>query len=135
LDRTAAVIRDSGADVVGLQEVDQHWAARSEFRDEAAELAARLSMRAFFAPIYDLPPLTDGAPRRRYGVAVLSRMPMVHTENHLLTRLSTQDQNPVPAPTPGFAEAVVLTHGGPVHVYVTHLDFRPDPAVRAAQVA
>src|SRR2546423_9106453 len=67
LDRTAAVIRDSGADVVGLQEVDQHWAARSEFRDEAAELAARLSMPAVFAPIYDLPPLTDAAARPRAG--------------------------------------------------------------------
>jgi endonuclease/exonuclease/phosphatase family metal-dependent hydrolase len=129
------VIRDSGAEVVGLQEVDVHWAARSEFRDEAAELAALLGMRVFFAPIYDLPPLTDDAPHRQYGVAVLSRFPMVHTENHLLTRLSTQDPNPVPAPMPGFAEAIVLSHAGPVHVYVTHLDFRPDPAVRVAQVA
>ncbi|HEU5474432.1 MAG TPA: endonuclease/exonuclease/phosphatase family protein [Actinophytocola sp.] len=135
LARTAAAIRDSGADVVGLQEVDVHWAARSEFRDQAAELAALLGMRVFFAPIYDLPPLTEGAPARRYGVAVLSRFPILHTENHLITRLSTQDPEPVPLPMPGFAEAVVLARGVPVHVYVTHLDFRPDPAVRAAQVA
>lgn len=135
LSRTAAVIRDNGADVVGLQEVDQHWAARSEFRDEAAELAALLDMRVFFAPIYELPPLIAGAPPRRYGVAVLSRIPIVYSENHPLTRLSTQDPNPVPAPMPGFAEAVVLSRIGPVHIYVTHLDFRPDPAVRAAQVA
>ncbi|MFL6144209.1 MAG: endonuclease/exonuclease/phosphatase family protein [Labedaea sp.] len=135
LTRTAATIRDSGADVVGLQEVDVHWAARSEFRDQAADLAALLGMRAFFAPIYDLPPDTEGAPRRQYGVAVLSRLPLLATENHQITRLSTQDPNPVPAPAPGFAEAVVLARGGPVHVYVTHLDFRPDPAVRARQVA
>lgn len=135
LARTAAAIRDSGADVVGLQEVDVAWAARSDFRDQAADLAAQLDMRVFFAPIYELPALSDGAPPRRYGVAVLSRFPIIHAENHPITRLSTQDPNPVPQPMPGFAEAVVLARGVPVHVYVTHLDFRPDPAVRAAQVA
>ena len=135
LERTASVIRDSRADVVGLEEVDVHWAARSDFRDQARDLARQLNMRVFFAPIYDLPPLTEGAPRRRYGVAVLSRHPIVATENHPLTRLSTQDPNPVPAPAPGFAEAVVLVRGVPVHVYATHLDYRADPAVRELQVA
>lgn len=135
LARTAAVIRDSRADVVGLEEVDVHWDARSDFRDEARDLARTLHMRVFFAPIYDLPPPTEGAPRRQYGVAVLSRYPILRAENHWITRLSTQDPNPVPAPAPGFAEAVVLAHGVPVHVYATHLDFRPDPAVREMQVA
>ncbi|MGH3759989.1 endonuclease/exonuclease/phosphatase family protein [Actinophytocola sp.] len=135
LARTASVIRDSRADVVGLEEVDVHWDARSDFQDQARDLARMLDMRVFFAPIYDLPPLTDGEPRRRYGVAVLSRHPIVHTENHLITRLSTQDPNPVPRPMPGFAEAVVLVRGVPVHVYTTHLDYRPDPAVREMQVA
>ncbi len=135
LSRTAAAIRDTGADVVALQEVDVHWAARSDFRDQARDLADMLRMRVFFAPIYDLDPLTPGAPRRQYGVAVLSRFPVLHTENHEITRLSTQDPNPVPRPTPGFAEAVVLVRGVPVHVYSTHLDYRPDPAVREMQVA
>lgn len=135
LARTAAVIRDSRADVVGLQEVDVHWDARSDFRDQAADLARLLHMRVFFAPIYDLPPLTEGAPRRAYGVAVLSRHRIVSAENHQLTRLSTQEPNPVPAPAPGFAEAVVLVRGVPVHVYATHLDYRADPAVRRLQVA
>ncbi len=44
LDRVAAVIRDSGADVVALQEVDRHWSARSEFVDQAAVLADKLGM-------------------------------------------------------------------------------------------
>lgn len=135
LDRTAEAIRDSRADVVGLQEVDVHWAARSEFRDQARTLATTLGMRVFFAPIYDLPPLTEDAPRRRYGVAILSRHPVLHTANHEITRLSTQDENPVPAPAPGFAEAVVLVRGVPVHVYATHLDYRADPTARIRQVA
>lgn len=135
LARTASVIRDSRAEVVGLQEVDVHWSERSEFRDQARELARQLHMGVFFAPIYDLPPLVDGQPRRQFGVAVLSRHPIVATTNHWITRLSTQDENPVPAPAPGFAEAVVLVRGKPVHVYATHLDFRADPAVREMQVA
>ncbi|MGB3444042.1 MAG: endonuclease/exonuclease/phosphatase family protein [Actinophytocola sp.] len=135
LARTAAAIRGTGADIVALQEVDVHWDVRSDFRDQARELAGMLAMRVFFAPIYDLDPLTPGAPRRQYGVAILSRFPVLHTENHEITRLSTQDPNPVPAPAPGFAEAVVLVRGIPVHVYSTHLDYRADPAVREMQVA
>jgi endonuclease/exonuclease/phosphatase family metal-dependent hydrolase len=135
LDRTAAAIRDARPDVVALQEVDVHWAERSLFRDQAKDLGRLLHMRVFFAPIYDLDPLTGGAPRRQYGVAILSRLPVLHTENHEITRLSTQDPNPVPRPAPGFAEAVVLARGVAVHVYCTHLDYRPEPGVRAAQVA
>jgi len=135
LARTADAIADTRADVVALQEVDVHWSDRSQFRDQARALGGLLRMRVFFAPIYDLDPLTPGAPRRQYGVAILSRLPLVSTENHEITRLSTVEQKPVPKPTPGFAEAVVLVRGVAVHVYATHLDYRPDPVVRTAQVA
>ncbi|MEU1123316.1 endonuclease/exonuclease/phosphatase family protein [Streptomyces sp. NPDC005899] len=135
LDRQADGLRALDADVIGLQEVDVHWGARSEWRDLAGELAGRLHMRVSFAPIYSLDPPAPGQPRREYGVALLSRYPIVSTENHDITRLSTQDPNPVPAPGPGFAEVVLRVKGLPLHVYVTHLDYRPDPAVRAAQVA
>ncbi|MEV0810727.1 endonuclease/exonuclease/phosphatase family protein [Micromonospora sp. NPDC050200] len=135
LDRTAEAIRALDADVVGLQEVDVHWGDRSDFVDEAQELAERLGMQAFFAPIYDFDPLTAGAPRRQYGVAVLSRHPILEAENHEITRLSTQVPNPVPAPAPGFAEVTVNVRGAHVHVYSTHLDYRGDPTVRRMQVA
>ncbi|MFG2625293.1 endonuclease/exonuclease/phosphatase family protein [Streptomyces sp. NPDC048473] len=135
LDRQAAEIRSLDADVIGLQEVDVHWGTRSEWRDLAAELAERLHMQVSFAPIYSLDPETPGAPRREFGVAVLSRYRIVSAGNHEITRLSTQDPNPVPAPAPGFGEVVLRVKGLPVHVYVTHLDYRADPSVRTAQVA
>jgi endonuclease/exonuclease/phosphatase family metal-dependent hydrolase len=135
LTRTAAVINGTGADVVGLQEVDVHWSARSGYADQIAELARMTGRHAFFAPIYDLDPEPGRTERRRYGVAVLSRFPIIHAENHQITRLSTVEPEPQPKPMPGFAEAVVATPGGPTHVYVTHLDYRPDPAVRRTQVA
>ena len=136
LARTADAIRDTRADVVALQEVDVHWDARSDFRDQAADLARPLRMRVFFAPIYDLDPLTAGRaapPVRRRDPEPASRC--CTRTNHWITRLSTQDENPVPTPAPGFAEAVVLVRGVAVHVYSTHLDYRADPAVRATQVA
>lgn len=134
LDRTAQAIKALDADVVGLEEVDVHWDARSQWRDTIAELAEKLGMYAGFAPIYDLDPPAAGQPRRQYGVGVLSRFPLRRTENHPITRLSTQDPNPVPAPAPGFLEAELDVRGRRVHVYVTHLDYRADPSVRLAQV-
>ncbi|MFJ5559228.1 endonuclease/exonuclease/phosphatase family protein [Streptomyces sp. NPDC093250] len=135
LDRTAAALRDLHADVIGLQEVDVHWGARSAFVDEARALAEKLRMRVFFAPIYDLEPAGEDGERRQFGVAVLSRHPVLHADNHEITRLSTQTPDPVPAPAPGFAEVVVNVRGARVHVYSTHLDYRADPSIRAAQVA
>ncbi|MFJ8544121.1 endonuclease/exonuclease/phosphatase family protein [Streptomyces sp. NPDC093586] len=135
LDRTAEAVRALRADVIGLQEVDVHWGARSDFVDEARALAEKLDMRVYFAPIYDLDPAGEGGERRQYGVAVLSRHPVVAAENHEITRLSTQTSDPAPAPAPGFAEVTVNVRGAHAHVYVTHLDYRADPSIRAAQVA
>ncbi|WP_236792805.1 endonuclease/exonuclease/phosphatase family protein [Amycolatopsis sp. GM8] len=134
LARTADAIRSLHADVIGLEEVDVHWGDRSAFADEAQELAGKLGMHVFFAPIYDLDPLTDGAPRRQYGLAILSRFPLLDKENHEITRLSTQDPDPVPAPAPGFPEVAVKVRGEFVHFYATHLDYRSEPDVRARQV-
>src|SRR5262249_4201604 len=52
-----------------------------------------------------------------------------------LTRLSTQDPNPVPAPAPGLLEATLDVSGRSVRVFNTHLDYRADPSVRRQQVA
>lgn len=136
LDRTIGVLRSADADVVALQEVDRHWGERSQWRDLIGEIATALGMRSFFAPIYSLDPPEPCAPRREYGLAILSKHPIVETVNHELTRLATiADGSPEPVPMPGFPEAVIVVHGARVHVHSTHLDYRGDPAVRTAQVA
>lgn len=134
LGRTAATIRAARADVVALQEVDVYWADRSDYADQVAELARLTGMSAYFAPIYDLDPEPGHTKRRRYGVAVLSRHPILSATNHEITRWSTVDPDAEPRPAPGFAEVVVSVRGKPVHIYNTHLDFRPDPTVRRQQV-
>ncbi|ONI68763.1 metal-dependent hydrolase [Kribbella sp. ALI-6-A] len=134
LDRTETTLRALDADVIGLQEVDVHWSDRSQWRDLVSELAGRLGMRAGFAPIYDFDPLRPGEPRRQYGLAVLSKAPILDVHNHDLTRLSTQDPDAGPMPMPGFLEAVIQAKGARLHFYVTHLDYRADPSLRRTEV-
>src|SRR6266550_2029747 len=102
---TAQAIRDAAPDLVGLQEVDVHWAERSSFVDQASSLGEQLGMQVRFARIYQLPATRADDPPREFGVAVLSKFPIVDWSNHVITRLSTQETNPLPAPLPGFLEA------------------------------
>ena len=134
LDGTASAISAFSPDVVALQEVDVYWASRSHFADQATVLGQTLKMRVCFAHIYQLSPDLHGLPMREFGVALLSTRPMTGCANHDITRLSTQEQNPVPTPMPGFLEANVEWRGASVRVFVTHLDYRADPAVRTRQV-
>lgn len=135
LDRIASVIRESKADVIGLQEVDVHWGSRSRFENAIRILADKLHMHAVHAPIYRLDPLESGQPMREFGVAILSRYPIMKATNHQITRLSIQEPNPTPKMAPGFLEATLAVHGMRLPVFVTHLDYRSDPSVRTMQVA
>ncbi|WP_261134845.1 endonuclease/exonuclease/phosphatase family protein [Bacillus sp. Marseille-Q3570] len=133
-DRIASVIEESGAEIIGLQEVDVHWGARSNNDNIIEDLAEQLDMHYFFAPIYDFDPVSEDAPRRQFGVAVLSKYPIVQATNQEITRLSTQDAEPEPKLSPGFAEAIINVKGALVPFYVTHLDYRGDPTIRTMQV-
>lgn len=132
--RTAEVIRKSGADIVGLTEVDVHFDSRSNFDNQVKILAEELGMYSFYGPIYDLEPYEKGQPRRKYGMAILSKYPIIDAHNHEITRLSTQDENPEPRPMPGFPEAKINVDGKVFSFYVTHLDYRGNPMVREMQV-
>ena len=134
LDGVAAAIRGLAPDLAALQEVDVNWGPRSGFADQAGELGARLGMEVGFAEIYHLPGAA-GAPPREFGVALLSRHPIAAFRNRPLTRLSTQEATPAPAPAPGLLDAHVDVQGTPIRVLNTHLDYRADPAVRRRQVA
>ena len=132
--RVGSAIRESGADIAALQEVDVHWSSRSSFVDQADSLGKYLRMQVRFANIYDLPATDSSGGRRQFGVAVLSRYPIVAFTNHTITRLSTQTTTPTPAPAPGFLDATIDFHGTNIRVFTTHLDYRADPRVREAQV-
>jgi len=96
LDRTAAAIASLQADVVGVEEVDVHWGARSQWLDTLQELGSRLHMQVAFAPIYDLDPPAPGQPRRQYGVGLLSRYPSCR--GRTTTSPGSRRRSPTPCP-------------------------------------
>ncbi|MFU0800654.1 MAG: hypothetical protein ACFWUE_08360 [Xylanivirga thermophila] len=134
LKRTLQVIRESGADIVGLTEVDVNFSDRSNFDNQVAILSKELDMYSFYGHIYDMDPTEEGKPRRKYGMAILSKYPIVDSTNHEITRLSTQGKDPIPTPMPGFPEAKINVNGNMLYFHVTHLDYRGDPIVREMQV-
>lgn len=135
LDSVAAVISDQHPDIVGLQEVDVRWSARSSFVDQAAMLAQRTGMKYRFARIYSIPNADPSKAPREFGVALLSRFPIVSFTNHDITRLSTQDSAATPAPLPGLLDVELNVDGRKIRVFNVHLDYRSDPSVREKQVS
>lgn len=127
LARTAETIAALEPDVVGLQEVDRHWAERSGFVDQAGALARRLRMRVAYGATLDLDPPEPGRPRRRYGNAVLARFPILGASNRLLPHTSDVEQR-------GLLRARVRFDDLAADVYVTHLEPQ-DAAQRSLQAA
>lgn len=125
LARIAQVVRDSGADVVGLQEVDRHFGARSDFVDQASWLARELNMHVVYGANLDLDPLAPDGPRRQYGTAILSNEPILDWDNTYLPRFGNHEQR-------GLLRARINVRGVPVQVYNTHLQHN-DAAERLAQ--
>ncbi len=116
LERIAAVIRETGADLVSLQEVDQN-VTRSGSVDQPQEFAKLLKMHVAFGANIDL----EGG---KYGNAVLSRFPIVAHKNHALPNTGGGEQR-------GVLEVdVELPQGGQLKFLATHLDHRQDPAQR-----
>jgi endonuclease/exonuclease/phosphatase family metal-dependent hydrolase len=119
LERIAGVIEESGAEIVGLQEVDNHWSSRSDFEDQAAWLADRLGMHYAYAANLDRDPAAGQTERRQYGTAVLSEYPIISSENHLLTNIQYAQR---PTEQRGLLETVINVEGNHISFYNTHLD-------------
>jgi endonuclease/exonuclease/phosphatase family metal-dependent hydrolase len=126
LARIAATVERTGAQVVGLQEVDRHWSERSNFADQATLLAEQLGMHLAFGANLDLDPPTPGAPRRHFGTAILSTYNIRAWTNTLLPRPLGGEQR-------GLLEALIKVRGIPVRVFNTHLQ-HDSQVERLAQV-
>jgi endonuclease/exonuclease/phosphatase family metal-dependent hydrolase len=111
LDKVAGLIRSAAPDVVALQEVDV-GSRRAQGMNQPAVLAERTGLP--YHAHFRTTDLYGGA----YGVALLSRFPLVSLEQHAL---------PVPDGTePRTVAHVVLDmEGTEVSVYVTHLTRMP----------
>lgn len=114
LDRLAQVIRDSDADVVGLNEVLHPVTVQGRTCAPLAELAERLQMYYAFGPSgwLDYGPGWQGP----VGNALLSRYPLGDITNTLLPRLFTTKQRSLLSATIAAGPVLGLT------AFVTHLD-------------
>ncbi|MEI7058532.1 endonuclease/exonuclease/phosphatase family protein [Nocardioides sp. CCNWLW239] len=115
----AGVIRDAGADVVLLQEVDQNR-RRSGNVDQPAIIASHLGMQSVFgANDY----ITS---RGGYGTAILSRYPIDGFDNTHLPNRDGKEQR-------GVLRANIIVEGQRLVVFNTHLDHTSD-SLRQAQI-
>src|SRR3712207_8440486 len=124
LPRLARVLAAADADVICLQEVDRWFGDRSEDVDQALLLSRALDMQLAWGPAIDEPHPGD-RPRRQYGNALLSRLPILISDVH-------------PLPGSGEPRSALRTmlelDGGTLWVTATHLTTR-SAAERAEQVA
>lgn len=149
--RLAAAVEDLDVDVLALQEVDrgQPRSGMVDVTDVAARAMGAVDAR--FVPTVVGDPATSWRPageedlglsRDGYGVALLSRFPVVSW--HVL-RLAPAPVVRMPIPVPGMRQvlwlrdepravvaAILRTPAGPVSVACTHLSFVP--GVNAAQL-
>ncbi|WP_085507120.1 endonuclease/exonuclease/phosphatase family protein [Thalassobacillus devorans] len=114
LGRIAEVIKESKADVIGLQEVDNHWSSRSNFQDQAKQIAERLGMFYVYGANLDIESSEEGEPNRQYGTAILSSYPILESENHFLSKIGDTEQR-------GLLEAKINVKGTHLNVFNTHL--------------
>jgi endonuclease/exonuclease/phosphatase family metal-dependent hydrolase len=122
LGRVASVMKRADPDLVALQEVDV-GTARSGRVNQVAELQRLTGFHAAFGKAMDY----DGG---AYGVAVLSRWPIVHGESRPLPDLPDRE------PRTAFTVRVRTGAGGsPLRFTSTHLDQGRDEENRLLQAA
>jgi endonuclease/exonuclease/phosphatase family metal-dependent hydrolase len=116
LERLARVVEATGADLVALQEVDRHRREQSAFEDQAGWFAARLGADCAYAACLDDDPPHPGAPRRQYGTALLSRLPMADAVTTLLPCFPGSEQR-------GLLDVTADVGGTALRVLGTHLQW------------
>ena len=114
LPRVADVIDQSGASIVGLQEVDRFW-ARSGGVDQPAELGSLLEMEHCYGANLDHEADDHASEPHQYGVAILSDHPIVDcTNEHLPTPEGWEQRGALSA-------TIELDDGQQILVINTHL--------------
>lgn len=109
----AKIINDSGAEIVGLQEIDVHNERSGKNLDQAAKLAQLTGMDFYFSKSIDY---RGGA----YGTAILSRYPVSDQQTVRLPKKEGTEQRTLSMVT------VTLPGGKKIRVGNTHLDYTAD---------
>ncbi len=110
-------------DVLALQEVTRGFRSLpgGPSDDQFAELAAALPGFTVLAAIgADLPPLAPGEPRRQFGNALATRLPVEQVIRHTLPWPAHEN---APSMQRVALEAVIRTPVEPLRILVTHLEY------------
>lgn len=122
LSRAARIIKSVSPDIVALQEVDS-GTKRTARVDQPKVLGELTGMQVAFG---DNIPYQGG----RYGNAVLSRLPIVRTQNHRLPSFYDGEQRglfEIEVRPPGSSSSFLF--------FATHLDYRPEDHERVASAS
>ena len=121
LDRIANLINDWNPDLVALQEVD-NATSRSNFMNQTDTLAFKTEMFSIFGKNIDV----FGG---EYGNAVLSRYPIIYSENRKLPKVGNSEQRGL------LAVWIQLKDKDDLTVFIsTHFDHREKNAERLKSV-
>ncbi len=115
LDRIVHVIKESQADLIGLNEVDRFFSKRSGYLDQLSYLSQQLRMEAVFGAAYSFRWRRES----EFGNALLSRYPIKSYQNHLLDfyRGIIEGRS--------LLEVNIETNQSPLKIFVTHLSLNP----------
>ncbi|MFC4766711.1 endonuclease/exonuclease/phosphatase family protein [Effusibacillus consociatus] len=118
LNRIIQVLKESEADLIGLNEVDRYFSKRSDYTDQVSWLAEHLQMHHVFGAAITLK--SDGTGiTRQYGNAFLSRYPIQSESNHLFNFFRGIIEGRA------LLEIRIEIDQQPVKAYVTHLSLNP----------
>ena len=130
----AEVIKESKAELICLQEIDNHWGSRSNYENLIEMLSEITGFNYFYAPIYDKPSQRGSSyPNEQFGVGFLSKYEIIKSYNYNISRWSTQKEDPQPGDKDfppkkgGFGYILINKNGKLISVYNTHLDYRASP--------
>lgn len=124
LQRIADTIRNSGAEVVGLNEIHKNYDATTNYDDQVAWLANELGMYAAFQKTTwkSAIPASGNKPRE-FGHAILSKYPISVLNSRIYDEHDTHYQ--------GLLETSITIDGHPMLFYLTHLS--ADASVQTSQ--
>ncbi|MCM3741262.1 endonuclease/exonuclease/phosphatase family protein [Oceanobacillus luteolus] len=113
LQRISNVIENTGAEIIGIQEVDRFFGERSNFEDQARKLASLLDYHYVYGANLDLLPEEEYGNNRQYGTAILSKYPIIASENIHLVSFGNEQR--------GLLRAKINIKGVHINFYNTHL--------------
>jgi len=121
VNRIAKVIKESGADIVGLNEVDNGFSQRSQFVNQAKLLADNLNMHHVFGAAISKENYETG-----YGNVILSRYKPDNIQNYMLPTKEGEESR-------ACLSAEFSINGKKIKFFVTHLHHK-DNELRKKQI-